>query len=112
MADLDLATAKLHLRADGDAEDAVIALYLQAAQEHASAYLNRSIYSNSMQRDAALLSGDLTGIVATSAIDAAVLLICGKLYANREDVVVGASVAELPGGAMSLLHPYRIGLGV
>ena len=112
MADLDLATVKLHLRADSDAEDAVIALYLQAAQEHAALYLNRNIYSNSIQRDAALLAGDLTGIVSTGAIDAAVLLICGTLYANREQEVTGTISTELKVGAQMLLQPFRKGLGV
>lgn len=46
------------------------------------------------------------------AVCQAILLIVGHLYANREDVVVGAAVAELPQGSKALLWPYRRGLGV
>lgn len=41
-------------------------------------------------------------------IRAAILLIIGHLYQNRENVVVGRTPAELPQGAESLLNPYRI----
>lgn len=40
------------------------------------------------------------------------LLILGHLFANREDVVVGASVAEMPNGSGHVLYPLRVGLGV
>tara|TARA_R110001606_G_scaffold68797_1_gene157161 strand:+ start:9841 stop:10317 length:477 start_codon:yes stop_codon:yes gene_type:complete len=52
------------------------------------------------------------GIVIKPAIVSACLLITGHLYANREDVVAGVSVAALPNGADSLLWPSRIGLGI
>lgn len=42
----------------------------------------------------------------------AILLIVGHLYENREQVVVGASVAELPMGVLFLLQPYRLKMGV
>jgi len=47
-------------------------------------------------------------MVVNEAIKAAVLLIVGSLYAQREDVVVGVSVAKLPNGAEWLLAPYRV----
>jgi hypothetical protein len=47
------------------------------------------------------------GIVINDAIAAAVLLTLGHLYANREDVVAGLSVTQLPSGADALLQPYR-----
>lgn len=53
----------------------------------------------------------LSGIAVNPSILAAVRLTMGHLYANREDVVVGATVAELPQGAKSLLRPYRKGMG-
>lgn len=43
---------------------------------------------------------------------AAMKLTIGHLYANREAVVVGVSVADLSQGVQSLLWPYRRGLGV
>jgi uncharacterized phiE125 gp8 family phage protein len=42
------------------------------------------------------------------AIKAAILLTIGTLYANRETVVVGQSVAILPWGAEQLLRRYRV----
>ena len=48
------------------------------------------------------------GIVVNEAIKAAVLLIVGHLYANREDVATGVSVASLPNGADYLLQPYKV----
>jgi hypothetical protein len=52
------------------------------------------------------------GIVVNGLIQAGILLIFGHLYANREDVVAGATVADLPQGSKHLLQPYRVGLGV
>ena len=48
------------------------------------------------------------GIVTNPGIEIAILLILGTLYEHREDVVVGASVAELPIAAEYRLQPYRI----
>lgn len=48
------------------------------------------------------------GIVVNDQIKAAVLLTVGHLYAHREDVVSGASVAALPNGADCLLQPYKV----
>ncbi len=50
----------------------------------------------------------MDGMVVNEAIKAAVLLIVGSLYAQREDVVVGVPVAQLPNGAEWLLAPYRV----
>ena len=52
------------------------------------------------------------GMVINSAIRAAILLTLGHLYENREDVVVGLSVAEMPLSAKALLRPHRVGVGL
>lgn len=41
-------------------------------------------------------------------IVSAILLILGHLYENRESVVVGVTVTEVPMGAKWLLDPYRL----
>lgn len=41
-------------------------------------------------------------------IVAAVKLILGNLYEHREDVVMGASPAQIPMGAAALLSPYKV----
>ena len=104
---LDLATVKLHLRADDSAEDALIGLYVTAAEEFAMQFLGRTIYATELAQGL-----DTAGIVINPAIQAALLLIVGKLYANREDVLAGVSVAQLPNGSQYLLQPYRSGMGV
>jgi uncharacterized phiE125 gp8 family phage protein len=43
-----------------------------------------------------------------ASVKAAILLIVGHLYENREDVVVGRQVNDLPKGARYLLDPYRL----
>lgn len=41
-------------------------------------------------------------------IRAAILLIVGHLYENREAVIVGQAPSELPMGVEALLYPYRV----
>lgn len=41
-------------------------------------------------------------------IKSAILLIIGHLYENREDVIIGRQVNDLPKGAEYLLNPYRV----
>jgi len=45
-------------------------------------------------------------------IKKAIRLIAGHMYENRENVVIGVSVAELPMGALFMLQPYRRHMGV
>lgn len=54
----------------------------------------------------------MAGVVINPSITAACLLVLGKLYAHREDVITGTIVTELPHGAHALLWPYRVGLSV
>lgn len=108
--------ALAHLRVDAGTDDAIIALYVSAAVQSASDFLNRQIYANADDMAAAVLA-DTAGddpIVITDAVRAAILLILGQMYAYREDVVVGtsSSVMQLPIGSRQLLFPYRTGLGV
>ena len=104
---LDLATVKMHLRGTEPEEDALIGVYVLAAEEFAMQFLGRTIYATELAQGL-----DTAGIVINPAIQAALLLIVGKLYACREDAVVGVSVTQLPNGAEYLLQPYRIGMGV
>lgn len=43
-----------------------------------------------------------------ASVKAAMLLIIGHLYENREDVVVGRQVNDLPKGSKYLLDPFRL----
>ncbi|HFS7074846.1 TPA: head-tail connector protein, partial [Enterobacter hormaechei] len=41
-------------------------------------------------------------------VKAAMLLLIGHWYANRESVAIGQTVAEVPLAVEALLQPYRI----
>lgn len=99
MPKIDLPTAKLHLRVDGDAEDVLIAAWIAAAYLAVEGVIFRKVYA------AEVPEGDATGIVADDLLNAAVLLIVGHLNANRE-ATSPAGMAELPMGAQWLLVPY------
>ena len=109
---VELDIAKQHLRVTHSEEDGVIALYLQAAEESAALFLNRKIYPDLQAFEEGILGGDLTGMLSTGTTDAAILLLLGHLYANREEVTAGVSLAQLPMGFHALLQPFRVGLGV
>lgn len=155
MSFVTLEEAKLHLRVDGTDEDALIGLYINAAEQAAIKALDRGVYADNTalqtamtaapaalitataakesavaaaeamtdadERAAALQVAEAAymraqvayrqvfdGIVVNDTIKAAVLLTVGHLYANREDVVIGASVSALPNGADYLLQPYKV----
>ncbi|BBP95961.1 hypothetical protein BSFA1_10900 [Burkholderia sp. SFA1] len=109
-------TALAHLREDAGVADSLVALYLSAAIQSACDYLNRQVFATAEDMAAAVLAGTAgtDPIVINDAIRAAILLILGRLYAFREDVVAGtaSSVVELPAGSKQLLQPHRTGLGV
>lgn len=98
-----------HCRADPNADAPMMALYLGAAIEAAQDYIKRTLYADQAELDAA---ADETGLVAGFAIKAAILLICGHLYLNREDVVTGQQSFQIPMGAHDLLRPYRRSFGL
>lgn len=104
-------TARAHLRIDAGDEDDLVALYLAAAQASAVEHLNRSVYDTQEALDAADDPPEALPMVVNAAIQAAILLILGHLYANREEVLPGAAT-KVPFGAHALLQPYRVGLGV
>lgn len=111
---LALDLVKSHLRVTWSAEDQLIGIYQAAAEGAAASFLNRQVYKDQAELDAAVTAGTAgeSPLVANTEIQAAVLLTVGHLYNNREDVVIGATVAKLPQGANDLLWPYRVGLGV
>lgn len=98
-----------HCRADPGADVAMVELYLGAAIDAAQDYLGRKVYANQGELDAAVVAGTAGELpmVATYAIKAAMLLICGHLFANREDVVTGLQSYAMPMGSRDLLCPHR-----
>lgn len=99
MAIVSLSEAKSHLKVDQSDEDTLIQLYIDAAVTHVREYLNGEI------------KGELDSPVSTpAAIKAAILLLVGDLYENRE----GANVQEVKRNPAvdRLLFPYRVRMGL
>lgn len=111
---ITLDEAVAHVRSELGIEDAMITLYTRAAEQSAMDYLNRQVFADKAALDEAVTAGTagVNPLVVNYAIKAAILLTLGHLHANREDVVAGQSVAQIPMGARSLLRPHRIGNGL
>lgn len=94
--------------------DAQLELYVAAAEQAAEDFLNRKVYADPDALAAAVLEGSAGDdpMVVNDAIRAAVLLIVGHLFNNRDDVVTGTIATKMPMGAHALLWPHRVGLGV
>ena len=92
---LDLDRVKLHLRVDGSEEDVVISGYLEAAKSHVAMHCDRVLV------DADPVEPEQMGL--TPDVEQAILLLVGHWYANREEVVIGASASQLPMGVAALL---------
>jgi uncharacterized phage protein (predicted DNA packaging) len=92
MAIVTLTEIKSHLRIDQSAEDALLNIYLDAAEDYISVFLNEPNFPQA------------------PSIKAACLLIIGDLYENRE----GAGEKEIKENPAvhRLLHPYRKELGI
>ncbi len=106
---LTIEQAIKHCRADPDEDAAMVELYLGAAIDAAQDYLGRKVYGTRAELDAAVDDGTagVLPMVAPYSVKAAMLLICGHLFANREDVVVGAQSFSMPNGSRDLLRPHR-----
>lgn len=88
-----LATIKLHLRVDDDTEDGLIELYAESALAWALWYCDNPT---------------LEAIDSFPAsFKAALLLLIGHSYANREAVVTGTIASTLPMAVESLLWSSR-----
>lgn len=103
---IELGVVKQHLRVEGDHEDALVGVYLAAAVDAAERYLGRKLYADQVPEE------EEQGLVITPSITAAILLITGHLYENREEVVTGTIAARLPMASESLLWPYRLDIGL
>ena len=107
---VSLEDAKAHLRIDDAAEDGYLTGLIAAAHDAAQQFTDRAIFETETELlDALQDSPELRHpMVATAGIKHAMLLLVGHWYANRESVVVGASVEKVPVAHEYLLYPYRI----
>lgn len=110
MALVTLTLAKKHLRVLHDDDDAEIEVYLSAAEDVVTKYIDRVVYGpvDDSPPGAAPSGDDGTAIEVTPAITAAVLLLLGDLYDTREADPQDTSSAMLPRAVRALLAPYRV----
>lgn len=105
-----LTLAKKHLRVDHSDDDTEIEVYLAAAEATAEEYLGRAIYGNTDDSPPGTppTGDDGTAIEMNAAITAAILLMTGDLYENREPETSVVTEALLPRAVRALLAPYRV----
>lgn len=90
-----MAQAKAHLRVD---HGVVVGMLLAAARQH----IDGRDYAPSTDSPPDLRAN------VPAPIKAAILLMLGTLYENRETIVIGQSAVTLPWAAEALLAPFRI----
>lgn len=104
---LELSIIKEHCRIDDGytADDSLLGIYEGAALRYVETWTRRKLYETDAstgftEDEAPLLLGD--------DIRAAMLLLIGHWYSNRESVVTGITAATVPFAVESLLQPYRV----
>lgn len=104
---LDQYVVKQHCRIDTDftGDDALLEIYTGAAARYVQTWTRRTLYENQSSPGYA---DDPAPILLNYDVKAAMLLLIGHWYANRESVAVGQTVAEVPFAVEALLQPYRI----
>lgn len=104
---LDIGIVKEHCRVDSDftGDDALLNLYTGAAARYVETWTRRKLYES---EESPGYAEDEDSILPDDDVKAAMLLLIGHWYANRETVSVGQTVAEVPFAVEALLQPYRI----
>ncbi|ENM8055589.1 MULTISPECIES: head-tail connector protein [Klebsiella] len=104
---LDIGIVKEHCRVDSDftGDDALLNLYTGAAARYVETWTRRKLYES---EESPGYAEDADSILPGGDVKAAMLLLIGHWYANRETVSVGQTVAEVPFAVEALLQPYRI----
>lgn len=104
---LELSVVKQHCRIDAGFpdDDALLTTYIGAAARYVETWTRRTLY---LTTDSTGYADDEDSILLGDDVKAAMLLLIGHWYANRESVAIGQIVAEVPLAVESLLQPYRI----
>lgn len=87
-------------RVDIPDDDALLALYANAARRRAENYINRPLFDDAVPEDQA------EGLIISDDIKLAIMLAVGHWYEHRSDVSEG-QYNTIPLGFKSLLDPYR-----
>ncbi|EAO2313199.1 phage gp6-like head-tail connector protein [Salmonella enterica subsp. enterica serovar Senftenberg] len=104
---LELVVVKQHCRIDTDfsGDDDLLTLYSGAAARYVETWTRRTLYE---AEDSPGYSDDPDSILLNDDVKAAMLLLIGQWYANREAVNIGNITSEIPFAVEALLQPYRI----
>ena len=100
-----MALIKTHLRVDNDAEDYLITAYTAAAVDYVEKFCDGSLVESLSPPPED--KEPPREVLFTPGIWAAMLLLIGHWYANREAVNVGNITSELPLGVEALLFRHR-----
>jgi len=104
---IDLDVVKQHCRIDTDftGDDALLEIYTGAAARYVQKWTRRTLYET---ESGAGYRDDPDSILLTEDVKAAMLLLIGHWYANREAVNIGNITTAVPFAVEALLQPYRI----
>ena len=110
MLELDIIKQHVRLEPDFVEEDTLLETYSTAAQRFVENRTGRTLYATAAEIPKDPDSGEITdgdALVLDDDITAAMLLLIGHWYTNRESVVVGTITSELPMAVEALISPYR-----
>lgn len=111
MLELDIIKQHVRLELDFSEEDVLLETYSTAAQRLVENNTGRTLYATAAEIPKDPDTGEMlddSALVLDDDITAAMLLLIGHWYANRESVVVGTTTSsELPMAVESLISPYR-----
>ncbi|WP_407906778.1 head-tail connector protein [Escherichia coli] len=104
---LDLETIKQHCNVEPDFtdDDKLLTLYSGAAARYVENWTRRKLYET---ENSPGYSDDPAPLLLNDDVKAAILLLTGHWYANREVVNTGNITTALPFTVEALLQPYRI----
>lgn len=111
---LTLPEVKAHLKVTSAVEDALITLYVSAAEDNCIKYLNRDVYESQAALEEAVTDENpgRDPMVISASTKAAILLLVGHLYEGRQDITSESQFVAIPKNSRWLLWPDRILPGV
>ncbi|MEX2990333.1 head-tail connector protein [Serratia fonticola] len=104
---IDKELVKQHCRIEPDftGDDTLIETYTKAATRYVETWTRRKLYKSA---DDEGYADDEDSLLLGDDVVAAVLLLIGHWYSNRETVTTDGNPAEVPFATTALLQPYRI----
>ncbi len=105
MLSLELVKQHCNIDADFTDDDKLLVIYTGSAVKYVENYTRRTLYEN---ESSVGYQDDLDPLLLTDDVTAAMLLLIGQWYENRENVISGQSFSNQPFAVIALLQPYRI----